>query len=289
MHKRDEHLQTIDTVLGLEGTTTVFAFEADLAANFDAMIADGYGADRFGDIFYNDHLSSLASRIQRIVEENPGFVSKFNALFHGADPEADGVRRRSISIRPTRNADGMGNKYYMSSFTPEGNLEIEYCRFNCNLSEIGADLPALVKTISRVNAAAMAAAGGSDGQPSEASQYPRVLAIAELLGIEAPEFIDVVGDFAELSDSLEKSGYEIDRFEDIFYGTFMENLFDNLKGFVEEDPVEFLALFHSRFASKKIVLQPFTSEEADVVNGYYQTSFSADGALLIKFRRNNVS
>lgn len=276
--KRDENLQLINGVLGLsDGEGVVFLDH--LAENVPAMIADGYGEDRFGDVFYNDHLSSLASRIQRLAEEEPGFVAGLNALFFGS---------RVISIRPTTNVDGMGDKYYQSTLTAEGNLEIEYRRFYCNLNEIGADLSVLVKAYVRANAAPGIFSFVS-GEPSAASMKPKVQALAEQLEIFLPEFIDVIGDFAELSDTLEKSGYESDRFDEVFYDAFMDNLLSNLKTLMEEDPGHFLALFKTRFAGRMIVLQPFSNEEAETVNGYYQTSFSPEGGLVIKFRRNNVT
>lgn len=123
------YLTSIETLLGISGVT----YDYCLVENFPVMIAADYGAERFGEIFFDEHLRQLCQALAYKVGGVPGFKEQFVAKFTA----------KKIIIRPAAEPDMVQN-YYDSSFTPDGALLIEYRRFWCNLNNLGQDFEALV-------------------------------------------------------------------------------------------------------------------------------------------------
>ena len=120
-----------------------------------------------------------------------------------------------------------------------------------------------------------------------ASGKGKVFELAEILEIPLPEIIDVVADRNDLNDCLAKSNYGLERFNEIIYDSHIDNLISKLRTFNAQDPVEFLKLFKSRFAAKKLILRPYSDDDADQ-SRYYKSSFTPEGELLIQFKRSQV-
>lgn len=121
----DAMLQSYETLLGVTG----IQYDYCLNENYAAMLAANYEADRFAEIMIQEHLTPLIQRLARHIGEDQGFKSAFAGKFKG----------KTIIIKPATNPDSLPY-YYSSSWTPEGNLLIQYKRFWCNMGEIGNDI-----------------------------------------------------------------------------------------------------------------------------------------------------
>lgn len=123
------YLTSMETILGITGIT----YDYCVPLNFPAMVAADYGEERFGEIFFDEHLRQLCQQLAYKIGSNPSFKDAFVAKFTA----------KKIIIRPAAEPDMVQN-YYDSSITPAGELLIEYRRFWCNLNNLGQDLDATV-------------------------------------------------------------------------------------------------------------------------------------------------
>lgn len=123
------YLTSIETLLGITGIT----YDYCLKENFAAMLAANYGEDRFGEIFFDEHLRQLCQTMAYAVGHTPSFKAAFVERFEA----------KRIVLRPASDPDSL-NSYYESSFTAQGELLIQYRRVWTNLNSLGQDLESLV-------------------------------------------------------------------------------------------------------------------------------------------------
>jgi hypothetical protein len=127
-HKLTVYLQAIEGLLGITGVTYDYCYNL----NFPVMVQYGYGEDRFGEIFFEEHLKPIVQRLTMFISQDIEFRNAFARKFYG----------RKLIIRPSTSPETM-RTYYDSSFV-DGNLLIEYKRFWCNINEMGADFESLL-------------------------------------------------------------------------------------------------------------------------------------------------
>ena len=131
--KGDEHLKVIGELVGVTDVT----FDLCLAENYESMkVTPGtYTDEQFGALMYETHLQCLLNQIRNFVGRDTGFAAAFRDRF----------KSKKIVIKPTTDAS-LIKQNYASSFTPEGDLLIQYKKdmFIINLGYIGMDLPAIL-------------------------------------------------------------------------------------------------------------------------------------------------
>jgi hypothetical protein len=99
-----------------------------------AMTNAGYDLERFGEIFFVEHLSALLANVQQQVAADNTFANEFLKY----------CSSRTIVIRPAADPASVED-YYDSSFTVDGKLLIEYRSLWTNIDRIGADLATILR------------------------------------------------------------------------------------------------------------------------------------------------
>jgi hypothetical protein len=257
--KMDSHLRELEALLNLTGITYDYCYEV----NFPAMTQNGYGDDRFGEVFLDVHLRELNDRVRQFINDDDMFREVMTSKFTG----------KKIIILPAANPDNVKN-YYDSSFTSEGNLLIEYRSCWVNIYAIGRDLTDAVSAGSDVPY--LAAKSIRQGQ-AIADAYLR--AIEQMLGITG-----VTYDYCAKENlaAMKVSGYgDGDRFAEIFFTEHLKPVVERIGRFMAEDPA-FKDAFVRKFTGKKIIIRP--SANPDSIQDYYQSSFTQEGNLLIEYR-----
>jgi len=98
--------------------------------------------------------------------------------------------------------------------------------------------------------------------------------------------LELVLDEQACKESLVASGYKTDRFVEIFYVTYLDNLIERIEKFIERDPGLFVnALKESMHGSNKIVFRPKNNTDRP---GYYVSSFNPSGDLVIAFTKDQI-
>ncbi len=225
------------------------------------MSADGYGAERMIEIV-EEYLKELYAKIARFVAED----EEFSVL----------LRRKmfALRIRIVKCADSDTSKgYYRTAFNSDGELEIQFIKAWTNLNGLGDDL---VHSISVGEDIPYVIA------KSIRQRKPFLNAMLQsyeqLLGITGIQYDYCI---KENMDAMVAANYEATRFAEIMFQEHLTPLIQRLARFVGEDP-QFKSDFASKFSGKTIIIKPAT--DASKCKHYYNSSFTADGNLLIQYK-----
>jgi hypothetical protein len=120
----DTYLGSIAALLNVPSVT----YDYCVSDNLPVMVANGYGEDRFGEIFLNVYLENLFDKLKSFVTSDVGFAAAF----------VNNFTSRKIIIRYGGNSL---SDYHVSSFTPNGDLLVEFRQVWCNINYIGNDIP----------------------------------------------------------------------------------------------------------------------------------------------------
>mmetsp|Transcript_27717 Transcript_27717/g.30272 ORF Transcript_27717/g.30272 Transcript_27717/m.30272 type:complete len:414 (-) Transcript_27717:1412-2653(-) len=225
------------------------------------MTADGYGAERMMEII-EQYLVNLHSHLVRYIAEDAVFRDLFLARFD------------TKTIRLEKAADNDTSNGYYRTYFRNGELQIHYVQAWTNVSQCGEDL---VRSI-------------SEGETVPYLVYKSIRRYEPTLhsymnGIE--RLFNITGvtyDYkVELNHpAMIAGGYTADRFGEIFIQEHLKTVIEKLSRLIAADPMNFMSAFTRKFQSKKIIIQPHPNPSN--MNGYYQSSFTAQGDLLIQYK-----
>lgn len=236
--------------------------EVDEEAFLAVMSADGYGADRMVEIL-QEYLKEIYGKIARFVAEDEEFSVLFKKLMF-----AYRIRVRKADDEDTSKG------YYRTKFNADGELEIHYIKAWTNLGQLGDDLVYAV----------------SVGQ-----EVPYV--VAKSIRIRTPALNSLLNSFEQLFGvsgvkydysvhenvkAMTGADYELTRFGEIVIQEHLTTLFQKMAHMVGSN-MAFKPAFVKKWASKTIIIRPAANPDAQ--STYYKASFTAEGSLLIEYKR----
>ena len=218
--------------------------------------------DYYGGIFYDQYIGQVADKVASFAGSDASFIEMFNAKFT--------TGKVVIHVGPSNMAG-----YNKCSFV-SGDLVVTFKSGNLctNMSEIGSDFPQIISE--GISIPYLAQKSMQDGQ-AKLNETLRTLG-----GLLNKSDMCLEAEYALLGPEMKKSNYGEDRFADIFYEAYLQQLVDKIRQLVAEDS-DFAEAMNDKFTTKKVVIDVGPSNQA----GWNKCSFRG-GDLVITIKSGGL-
>ena len=125
----DTNIRALERLLGIVCVSIEFC----ILENLNEMKKNNFEIEKFGEIFFEDHMRPMIEQFRRCIGENPLYSQLFSKRFV----------TKTIILRPAKQPEQVKN-FYSSRFTENGDLLIEYRSLLTNIHCLGQDFSELI-------------------------------------------------------------------------------------------------------------------------------------------------